>query len=75
MKCTGLEMELSAHCRDTTRKKYIANQVKQWTKEFGLEEAKFEKEKIESIVDRIFEAIKLAHGLGGSLAMGKFTKV
>ena len=53
----------------------IANQVEQWSKEFGLEEEKFEKEKVEAIVDRIFEAIKLAHGLGGSLAMGKFTKV
>lgn len=52
----------------------IKNQVEQWGKEFGLKEEKFEKEKIEAIVDRFFEAIKLAHGLGGSLAMGKFTK-
>ena len=53
----------------------IANQVDQWTKEFGLEEKKFEKEKMEAIVDRIFEAIKLANGLGGGLTMGKFTKI
>lgn len=56
-------------------KEKIENQVKQWIKEFGLEEEKFEKEKMEAIVNGIFEAIKIAHGLGAGFTMGKFTKV
>jgi energy-coupling factor transporter ATP-binding protein EcfA2 len=56
-------------------KEKIKNQVKQWIKEFGLKEERFEKEKTEAIVNGIFEAVKIASGLGAGLTIGKFTKI
>ena len=53
--------------------KMIENQVYQWSKEWELEREKLNKEEMEAIVNSIFQAISIAHGLGGKLTMGKFT--
>ena len=53
--------------------KMIENQVYQWGKEWDLKREKLNKEEMEAIVNSIFQAINIAHGLGGKLAMGKFT--
>ena len=53
--------------------KTIENQVYQWSKEWELEREKLNKEEMEAIVNSIFQAISIAHGLGGKLTMGKFT--
>lgn len=53
--------------------KMIENQVYQWGKEWELSRERLNKEEIESIVNSIFQAINIAHGLGGKLTMGKFT--
>lgn len=53
--------------------KMIENQVYQWGKEWGLKRERLNKDEIESIVNSIFQAINIAHGLGAKLTMGKFT--
>ena len=53
--------------------KTIENQIYQWSKEWELKRERLNKEEMESIVNSIFQAISIAHGLGGKLAMGKFT--
>lgn len=53
--------------------KMIENQVYQWSKEWELSRERLNKEEMESIVNSIFQAINIAHGLGGKLTMGKFT--
>lgn len=53
--------------------KMIENQVYQWGKEWELSRERLNKEEMESIVNSIFQAISIAHGLGGKLTMGKFT--
>lgn len=53
--------------------KTIENQVYQWGKEWELNRERLNKEEMESIVNSIFQAINIAHGLGGKLTMGKFT--
>ena len=53
--------------------KMIENQVYQWTKEWELNRERLNKEEMEAIVNSIFQAISIAHGLGGKLTMGKFT--
>ena len=53
--------------------KMIENQVYQWSKEWELSRERLNKEEMESIVNSIFQAISIAHGLGGKLTMGKFT--
>ena len=53
--------------------KMIENQVYQWSKEWELKREKLNKEEMEAIVNSIFQAINIAHGLGGKLTMGKFT--
>ena len=51
----------------------IENQIYQWGKEWELKREKLNKEEMEAIINSIFQAINIAHGLGGKLAMGKFT--
>ena len=53
--------------------KTIENQIYQWSKEWELKRERLNKEEMESIVNSIFQAISIAHGLGGKLTMGKFT--
>ena len=53
--------------------KTIENQIYQWNKEWELKRERLNKEEMESIVNSIFQAISIAHGLGGKLTMGKFT--
>nr|DAG75481.1 MAG TPA: DNA pilot protein VP2 [Microviridae sp.] len=53
--------------------KMIENQVYQWRKEWELSRERLNKEEMESIINSIFQAISIAHGLGGKLMMGKFT--
>lgn len=53
--------------------KMIENQVYQWGKEWELNRERLNKEEMEAIVNSIFQAINIAHGLGGKLTMGKFT--
>lgn len=53
--------------------KMIENQVYQWGKEWELNRERLHKDEMEAIVNSIFQAINIAHGLGGKLAMGKFT--
>ena len=53
--------------------KMIENQVYQWGKEWELSRERLNKEEMESIVNSIFQAINIVHGLGGKLTMGKFT--
>lgn len=53
--------------------KMIENQVYQWSKEWELNRERLNKEEMEAIVNSIFQAISIAHGLGGKLTMGKFT--
>lgn len=53
--------------------KMIENQVYQWGKEWDLKRERLNKEEMEAIVNSIFQAINIAHGLGGKLTMGKFT--
>lgn len=53
--------------------KMIENQVYQWGKEWELKREKLDKEEMEAIANSIFQAINIAHGLGGELTMGKFT--
>ena len=53
--------------------KMIENQVYQWSKEWELKRERLDKEEMESIVNSIFQAISVAHGIGGKLTMGKFT--
>lgn len=53
--------------------KMIENQVYQWNKEWELSRERLNKEEMESIVNSIFQAISIVHGLGGKLTMGKFT--
>lgn len=53
--------------------KMIENQVYQWSKEWELSRERLDKEEMEAIVNSIFQAISIAHALGGKLTMGKFT--
>ena len=53
--------------------KMIENQVYQWSKEWELSRERLNKEEMETVVNSIFQAINIAHGLGGKLTMGKFT--
>lgn len=53
--------------------KMIENQVYQWSREWELSRERLDKDKMETIVNSIFQAINIAHGLGGKLTMGKFT--
>ena len=55
------------------QRKQIENQVYQWGKEWELNRERLNKEEMESIVNSIFQAISIVHGLGGKLTMGKFT--
>lgn len=57
------------------QREMIKNQVDQWAKDWELNKERLDKEKAEAIVNSIFQAISIAHGLGGKLTMGKFTKV
>lgn len=53
--------------------KMIENQVYQWAKEWDLKRERLNKEEMEAVVNSIFQAISIVHGLGGKLIMGKFT--
>lgn len=53
--------------------KMIENQVYQWGKEWELNRERLNKDEMEAIVNSIFQAINIVHGLGGKIVMGKFT--
>lgn len=53
--------------------KMIENQVYQWNKEWELNRERLNKDEMEAIVNAIFQAISIVHGLGGKLTIGKFT--
>lgn len=55
------------------QREQIKNQVYQWGKEWDLSRERLNKEEAEAIVNSIFQAISIAHGLGGKIAIGKFT--
>ena len=55
------------------QRKQIENQVYQWSKEWELSRERLNKEEMEAIVNSIFQAMSIVHGLGGKLTMGKFT--
>lgn len=57
------------------QREMIENQVHQWVKDWELKREKLNKEELESVVNSIFQAISIAHGLGGKFAMNKFTGV
>ena len=55
------------------QREQIENQVYQWGKEWELKREKLDKEEMEAIVNSIFQAMSVAHGLGEKLTMGKLT--
>lgn len=54
------------------QREQIENQVLQWGKEWELEREKLTKEEIEAVVNSIFQAINIVHGLGGKVKIKGF---
>lgn len=55
------------------QREQIENQVYQWAKEWELEREKLTKEEIEAVINSIFQAINIVHGLGGKVKIKGFT--